>query len=944
MPFNDISEMIKRILEQDDVPKEFCELVYKKTGGNPFFLEEVVTSLKEEGIIFREENQWKIKEVSRIEFPKTVKGVIKARINRLDDDCQNILTLASFVGNDFTFEALRGIAGVEEDKLLELMEKLLKTGLVKEQVIRGEDVYCFADVIVRDVVHEEVSHLRHRKLHDTVGNALEKVYAQNVDQHFGELAYHFLEAGNKDKALDYFFKAGEKAQKVYAHNEAFSYLQRALALLEEKAAGVEQKVSVVERLGDLKAWMGEYDVCLEYWDKSLTMWDQLGDKKRVAVLHVKMANVFWDAIGDREKATEHHNVALLILEKEPESVELGRLYENICHMLWRTGSAAEASPFANKALKLAEKFGDAETLAECYNDLTAITQSFEESGEYLGKGLKIALENNCMEIAIRLYNNVSLYYEAIGDIQKAVETRQKGFELGKKVGETLSTSWIGRTLAYGYVDMGDLQNALALVDELLALSKRTKNTVGIAQATYLIGQIYRYLGEWDKSFQFLREGYDTATTTGDYQTIGEAAWLLGELFLEMEEDSEAEKYLNEGNSVYERGGNTMVQVYAILPELTRLHLMKGETEKARELTEKIHEYVAREKFRLAIPKAEMLTGMLFREQKNWEQSIQHFEKSLQECKSMNFQKWHVWELAEILSEYGLMYLERNHEGDKEQAYSLLRQALEIYERTDAKKKAEKTRSMMTRAEPAHEMVSEAKPSTKISEGVPSHITTGYAPLDTLLYGGISENCAVVLTATSCDERALLIKRFLEAGIRNGETTFYLATDPSDVKSLAEKLEPSFHLFVCNPYADAMVKSSPNVFKLKGVENLTDISIALTSAIRKLDPSKKHLRRICIGLISDVLLQHQAIQTRRWLAGLIPELRSERFTTLAVMDPGMHAPQEVRAVLDLFEGEINVYEKETEKGLAKYLKIKKMINQKYLESELPLDKDDLKKQE
>ena len=77
MSFDDISEMIKRMLEQDDVPREFCELVYEKTRGNPFFVEEVIKSLKEEEVIYREENKWKIKEVSKIEFPETVKSVIK---------------------------------------------------------------------------------------------------------------------------------------------------------------------------------------------------------------------------------------------------------------------------------------------------------------------------------------------------------------------------------------------------------------------------------------------------------------------------------------------------------------------------------------------------------------------------------------------------------------------------------------------------------------------------------------------------------------------------------------------------------------------------------------------------------------------------------------------------------------------------------------------------
>jgi len=125
-----------------------------------------------------------------------------------------------------------------------------------------------------------------------------------------------------------------------------------------------------------------------------------------------------------------------------------------------------------------------------------------------------------------------------------------------------------------------------------------------------------------------------------------------------------------------------------------------------------------------------------------------------------------------------------------------------------------------------------------------------------------------------------------------------------------------------------------------VENLTDINIALTSAFRRLNKSLKGPRRACIEIVSDVLLQHHTVQTRRWLNALIPELKSKGFTTLAVIDPQIHSPQEFHAIVNLFEGEINIYEKETEKGLQKFLKIKRMYNQRYLESELPLKREKL----
>lgn len=223
-----------------------------------------------------------------------------------------------------------------------------------------------------------------------------------------------------------------------------------------------------------------------------------------------------------------------------------------------------------------------------------------------------------------------------------------------------------------------------------------------------------------------------------------------------------------------------------------------------------------------------------------------------------------------------------------------------------------------------------------------HVSTGYADLDKLLYGGMSPNYAVVLTSPSCDERDMLVKSFIETGTKKGEAAFYVTIYTGLAKTLLEEFQSNFYLFVCNPEADAIIKSSLNVFTLKGVENLTDISIALTSAIRKLDPSLKGPRRICIGLVSDVLLQHHAVETRRWLTALMTKLKSEDFTTLAVMDPEMHSSQDARAILDLFDGEINIYEKETEKGLEKFVKIRKMSNQEYLKDELLLTKEDPQK--
>jgi len=320
MSFSDVSEMIKNTLEQEDVPEEFCKLVYDKTRGNPFFTEEVVKSLKEEGVICREESKWKFKEVSAIEFPKSVKNIVKARFSRLDDECQNVLTFASFVGNDFTLEAMCALTGIEENKLLETMDRLIKTGFVKHSVIRGEDICSFADIIMRDVVYEEVGPFKRKKLHGVVGEALEKMYADKVDEHLGELALHFLENGDKDKALSYFLKAGEKAAKVYANSEASSYFESAVKLLEEKEGKYQEKARVLETLGDIKKIVGEYDLCMKRWNEALLLQKQLDEKEKVAGLHRKIAVVLWREVGKTEQAQESFEKALKILEAKPESI------------------------------------------------------------------------------------------------------------------------------------------------------------------------------------------------------------------------------------------------------------------------------------------------------------------------------------------------------------------------------------------------------------------------------------------------------------------------------------------------------------------------------------------------------------------------------------------------------------------------------------------------
>jgi len=237
-----------------------------------------------------------------------------------------------------------------------------------------------------------------------------------------------------------------------------------------------------------------------------------------------------------------------------------------------------------------------------------------------------------------------------------------------------------------------------------------------------------------------------------------------------------------------------------------------------------------------------------------------------------------------------------------------------------------------------QMSSEPEPvSISVSETIlPNRIRTGFQDLDSLLFGGIPKDFAIILTSVSCDERDLLVKRFLEAGAEEGKTTILAIVDPEGARTLAEQFKDNFHVLACNTAIDEEIEKLPNVHKAAGVENLNEINIALEQMLRNLSRTRQEEGRACLEILSDVLLEHGAVQTRKWLSRLIPELRSRGFTTLAVVNPHMHSPEELHAILDLFDGEINIYEK-GDNDFTKYLRIKKMHRQRYIESEIPLRK-------
>ena len=211
------------------------------------------------------------------------------------------------------------------------------------------------------------------------------------------------------------------------------------------------------------------------------------------------------------------------------------------------------------------------------------------------------------------------------------------------------------------------------------------------------------------------------------------------------------------------------------------------------------------------------------------------------------------------------------------------------------------------------------------------VSTGTRELDSLLLGGIPKEYAVVLTGPPSDEREYLIRNFLEAGIREDQTSFYVTTEAVGLENLLKN--QGFYLFLCNPKLKTKVPDLPNVTKLRSKTDLTNLNIALLKAYRNVKQSSN--KRVCIGIISDVLVDHGVKTTRKWIAELTTDLVSKGFTVLVVINPLMHTSEELYSILDLFDGEINLTQTKDSQEPQKSLLIKKLKNQDYIKNPIYL---------
>jgi len=216
----DSSSLLEQLLGEAKLPEDIWRTIMERSEGNPFYIEEVIRHLMEQDLIVQDEEGWRAtEELEAMSIPDTLQGVLLARIDRLEDDVRRTLQMAAVIGKSFLYRILETISEAEM-QLDTHLSQLQRVDLVREKARLPELEYIFKHALTQEAAYNSLLLERRKGFHQKVGEALEELFPDRVDEFSGLMAYHFEAADADEKALVYLLRAGDQARIAYAHEEA----------------------------------------------------------------------------------------------------------------------------------------------------------------------------------------------------------------------------------------------------------------------------------------------------------------------------------------------------------------------------------------------------------------------------------------------------------------------------------------------------------------------------------------------------------------------------------------------------------------------------------------------------------------------------------------------------------------------------------------------------
>jgi len=534
----EVQEMLASILETADVPQDLQRFVQEKVGANPFYLEEMINSLIESGILQPDNGSWRLTgAIKESEIPSSIHAVIADRIDHLEETVKHLLQEASVIGRTFPYEILRRITRNADnfDGHLEQLEDLA----MLRRSSQSEQEYEFKHTLIQEVVYSGLLKKDRYALHQQIGLVMEQVFSDRLPEFYETLAFHFRhsELNQRDlsqKAVHYLRESGRKSLQKYAVQESHEYYQSAFQIMEQTLGD-----------SDEEKWL-----LIEF----LNEW----------------ARVFYyraDFAGLRSLFLERQALA----ESLSDKALLGSFYVWLCVSLFNTGRVKESYGFNLKALEMCQNGSTTDigmgyaNLIWCCAELKLLDQGIQYGEEVLAKrddlepmdyflslggvGMIYIFKGNSQKnfelgrILVEFgeshsdlrstvvgYICTSYGHYSAGDFAKAVEWSKKAVELSN---DPIFSVWPKLSLANFFIQTEKFQEADEILREIIPFCQHLGMYYIVIWAQSLHGVVLMARGQYSRGMKMITEAARVLTKNGRFVTLYFLEFALAEVYFQM---------------------------------------------------------------------------------------------------------------------------------------------------------------------------------------------------------------------------------------------------------------------------------------------------------------------------------------------------------------------------------------------------------------------------
>jgi adenylate cyclase len=443
------------LVERNQTTIKLEQEVLNKGHGNPFFLESIVYSLREQGVLVSDIDGKNIfsGDDSNIEIPDSIQGVLLSRIDRLGELEKLVLKNASVIGRLFSFSLLKAIAIEEKDT--ELLFHLAQLETSDFTILETTEPlsYIFKHVLIRDVAYHSLLSATRENLHNRVANYLEGLGEEKIDENIDQLAYHFFHANNPKKSIEYSLKAARKATAAYSIADAIHHYGNVLTLLKETGGRRDFLYDVKIELGHVYRNGGQFANALDIFQESLEM---MKNREQLARIHTGIGQVYQEQ-GDTDLAADELETAMKFLgAKVPKSsslATLGTVAQLLKRGLYRAIPFLPLKVTGKKAKLLEMRFEVVELLSKLY-----YFSNVEKFGWANLIQVNIADRIDNDRYKGRSYAALALIYGALGQFSLADKNTRKSEVYARKSHDpmTEAISWMRTATIEMYRNNTDL--------------------------------------------------------------------------------------------------------------------------------------------------------------------------------------------------------------------------------------------------------------------------------------------------------------------------------------------------------------------------------------------------------------------------------------------------------------------------------------------------------